>query len=115
MHCKKAILIRCTHLIDLLVILFFFFLFTNNNKNVVGVGVQCITFPGLCWHKFITQHDISPFYKAFIPMAERSCSKMMSWSVVVGAKRDQMGMKPRHSVRGPSLRQILTKQSAALL
>ena len=53
-------------------------------------------------------------YIDFIPIRPRSCSKMMSWMVVVGANRLQMGMKPRHSVRGPSFLMIFTKQSPAL-
>jgi hypothetical protein len=50
-----------------------------------------------------------------MPIKPRICSKMMSCRVVVGAKRDQMGMKPRQRVWGPSWVTILEKQSKAFL
>ena len=54
-------------------------------------------------------------YGDFIPIIARNCSKITNCSVVVGANRDQMGMKPRQKVSGPSVVAILTMQSKALL
>mmetsp|Transcript_29661 Transcript_29661/g.59898 ORF Transcript_29661/g.59898 Transcript_29661/m.59898 type:complete len:129 (-) Transcript_29661:659-1045(-) len=54
------------------------------------------------------------YYIDFIPIKTRSCSKITSWMVVVGANRDQIGKNPRQRVRGPSFLIILMKQSPAL-
>ena len=40
-------------------------------------------------------YDVLMIYRELKPAKARSCSKITSWRVVVGANRDQIGMKPR--------------------
>lgn len=63
-------------------------------------------------HLLSHQYQVSAFriqtlYRDFIPITDRSCSKMINCKVVVGANLDQIGMNPRQKVSGPSCVAIL--------